>query len=1224
MAEKPFDPYYEWLGIPPREQPPNHYRLLGIALFEDHGTVIENAADRIIAQLRTYQAGKHSAQSQALLNEVTKAKLCLLKADKRAAYDEKLRASLEAAQPPDELDQVASIVQEIVVAEHQSQIGRQSQIGKQEPGASRWGLYATVGLVVVVAGAGGLWMWRGRARQEPVVVPQAVVISQPAATPDASASPVKPEPKPAIAEPSGDAQMVIAWPLDEREGAAVEIDGQFIDPATVSRNPASPTDVTVKLTPGRHAVRLMRKGFESYLTIAQGEPGKPHRVQPVWQPRPATADGHGLLAVIYEGEDFDSPQKERIDPIVDWMWGYGPPDRDFRNDDFSVRWTGWLKAPTPGTYELTVIAGNGMRVWLDDQQIIDAWSGQFLRPVSVKTDLTAKPQALRVDYHAAKGSALASLRWTLPDSNLMVPIPTQALFYDREVAEQAKVELTPEPPLILSTEDRPPNGLLAELFRGNTFEQLVTSRVDRRVDWFWGNGPPHPGMPASWYSIRWTGTLRPPKPGEYTLIIVSDDAARLFLDGNLLIDDFRRHGLSRRGRKLFLEDRPHELKYEYYSEGGVNACSLRWIPPEETIEVPIPDTALVPPGAAAGSATPVNQPQPGPVATTPTAMPPAAPAEGVKAPVPADAAIERARGLAQELFKQEYDQATTPEAKQTLAVKILDKSAAADMTVEDRYVLLRLARDVALAGDALPTTMAAVDKTAEYFTIDRWGEKAEILGKIAKRARTPEQIKALSTTILETLDQALADAAAAPAKELLHLAQATSARLRGKDKDLLQQVRARKDAVDECVRAADELEAARTALAANPNDPKAKRTLGAWQCFARGQWQVGLPLLSQGDSTELKALAEKELAATTPAGEDAERLADAWWDLSTHEKGQRKEHVVRHAAMWYRRALEGSVPADVRARVEKRLLAARSLAGRTAAPPAATAPFDAQQAVRHQQAWAEHLSVSVETGNSIGMKLVLIPPGQFMMGSSPEENKAALDWGQQTNKRGKYFDHVAGEQPQHLVRITRPFYIGAYEVTQAEYQKVMAANPSGFSAGGMNGDRVAGRDTSRCPVEMVSWNDAVAFCQRLSGLPDEKAARRVYRLLSEAEWEYACRAGTTTRWFHGDQEADFGRYGWCNYNASSMPHPVGSKEPNPWGLYDMLGNVNEWCLDYFSQNYYAQSPQADPAGPNRGGSRVRRGSGWATPLQSRSAARWSDGPESRNNGGGFRVGFAVP
>jgi formylglycine-generating enzyme required for sulfatase activity len=200
------------------------------------------------------------------------------------------------------------------------------------------------------------------------------------------------------------------------------------------------------------------------------------------------------------------------------------------------------------------------------------------------------------------------------------------------------------------------------------------------------------------------------------------------------------------------------------------------------------------------------------------------------------------------------------------------------------------------------------------------------------------------------------------------------------------------------------------------------------------------------------------------------------------------------------------------------------------------------------------------------------------------------------------------------VKITKPFYLGIYAVTQAEYEKVMGVNPSSFTEKPMdasafnpplrdvditkdfknrqaNAKKVAGKDTGRHPVESVNWGEAKEFCRRLSATPAERAARRVYRLPTEAEWEYACRAGTTTRWYCGDDEAGLLDAAWFSQNAERITHPVGEKRPNAWGLYDMHGNVWQWCADRFSAEYYKQSPSSDPTGPIAGGDSVLRGGG---------------------------------
>ena len=235
--------------------------------------------------------------------------------------------------------------------------------------------------------------------------------------------------------------------------------------------------------------------------------------------------------------------------------------------------------------------------------------------------------------------------------------------------------------------------------------------------------------------------------------------------------------------------------------------------------------------------------------------------------------------------------------------------------------------------------------------------------------------------------------------------------------------------------------------------------------------------------------------------------------------------------------------------------------------------------------------------NSIGMKMVLIPKGTFMMGSPASE------------------EYRRDDETQHEVTISKDYYLGVYEVTQAQYEKVMGAKPSYFQ-----GDKING-SSSNHPVERVSWKDAVEFCKKLSDLPEEKAAGRVYRLPTEAQWEYACRAGSKSAYSFGESSKSLGYYAWFYENSNNQTHPVGQKKANAWGLYDMHGNVWELCSDWYGD--YPKGAVSDPVGPREGSFRVNRGGGFNNEAADcGSGYRGRAGPSIRYYGLGFRVALS--
>ena len=347
----------------------------------------------------------------------------------------------------------------------------------------------------------------------------------------------------------------------------------------------------------------------------------------------------------------------------------------------------------------------------------------------------------------------------------------------------------------------------------------------------------------------------------------------------------------------------------------------------------------------------------------------------------------------------------------------------------------------------------------------------------------------------------------------------------------------------------------------------------------------------------------------------------------------------------------GKQPADPDLITESATAAAESASGGTAsaaepvgwhgwpddAPPPAIAPFDAAQAKAHQAAWAEYLKVPVEYENSLGMKFRLIPPGEFLMGSTPEEIDKAIEL---FNGSQEWRETAQRELPQHRVILTQPVYFGETEVTQDQYEQVMGTNPSHFSATGEEKDAVADLETSTFPVEMVSWLGAAEFCVKLSlqeelspfYLRSDESVTSLegngYRLPTEAEWEFACRAGTTTRFWSGDEGDDVLSAGWFGTHSGGRTHAVGELEANPFGLFDVHGNVAEWVQDTYDAELYqrfADSGAIDPYNPFPGGStHVIRGSGWRSGyFPSRSSYRLNNNSAYHSNLIGFRVVLAV-
>jgi formylglycine-generating enzyme required for sulfatase activity/serine/threonine protein kinase len=375
----------------------------------------------------------------------------------------------------------------------------------------------------------------------------------------------------------------------------------------------------------------------------------------------------------------------------------------------------------------------------------------------------------------------------------------------------------------------------------------------------------------------------------------------------------------------------------------------------------------------------------------------------------------------------------------------------------------------------------------------------------------------------------------------------------------------------------EKLTKANAVLESDPLDHAANELLGRHWCFKEQDWSKGLPYLSKSN-TIFASAATKELDANkvdpTNPGELI-RTARFWWAIvsnPTLNTAESTKAIKKHAAAIYIAAVDGvrvgKDVADVNGWLDHDSEFRTLVANRR--PP------------KERLKSAEEVLAQSLVVNSIGMRLTLVPAGAFIMGS---------DTGQ------------ADERPAHNVRITRPFYLSSTEVTNAQWKAVMGSLPSKW------------KDDAR-PVEQVSWDDAVAFCNTLSARLDEKVAGREYRLPTEAEWEFACRAGSSTRYSFGDSAAALDEYAWFKANSNGQTQPVGQKKPNAWGLYDMHGNVWEWCSDAYAP--YPSGTIEDPIGPGSKG--LYRGGCWKyPPSHCRSVLRVSFPRSSRFDDAGFRV-----
>ena len=462
-----------------------------------------------------------------------------------------------------------------------------------------------------------------------------------------------------------------------------------------------------------------------------------------------------------------------------------------------------------------------------------------------------------------------------------------------------------------------------------------------------------------------------------------------------------------------------------------------------------------------------------------------------KLPVPSAAAQQRALEQIKEVFSTEYQSATTATQKQAFALTLFNQAAKTERDATARYVLLRQSQDMAAAAGDIDAALKALDEAAKHFATDPLADKFELLKK-ASRSSTGQAAAELLEHIVPHVDDAMASERFDLARDLLRLATALGRAKR--DPSLNRELAQRTGKINEQEKQWDEAKKAAEKLKTSPGDAASNHKLGRYRVFVKGDWESGLTLLAKGPFSPLRKAAELDLAHPSESGLRVQ-LADAWWKLAESAPVSEKSRLFERAKLWYERALPELVDLE-KVRVEKRL---------------------------------EKISEIAAGGGESKVKLgkdvldIALAPGHV-------QRFRLVPRGQLTLSNGK------------TLSVTRPFYLAITEITQAQWQAVMGANP-------------ARRKGERLPVESVSYQDCEQFMQRLNGA---RLGKLRFRFPTETEWEFACRAGTTTTFHFGDDEKLLPQYEWYLANANKSSQVVGGLKPNRAGLYDMAGNVYEW------------------------------------------------------------------
>jgi formylglycine-generating enzyme required for sulfatase activity/serine/threonine protein kinase len=1151
-----YDPYYQWLGIPPKDQPPNHYRLLGVEQFESNLDVIASAAERQTAHLRTFQLGKYSDLSQRLLNEVAKAKVCLLNPAKKAAYDEKLKQQLPLAQ---------AVLLSAPPAPPPPNASPKSQLGEYR--------------LLAKLGSGGMGtVYKARHTKLEKTVALKVL---------AKGSLVDSE---AIARFEREMKAVgqlnhpnIVQAHDAREiGGTRFLVMEYVDGV----NLAKLVDACGPL-PVADACELVR---QTALGLDHAhQHGLVHRDI---KPSNLMLDSQGQVKILDLGLAMFQPGQlsgaERITASGQAMGtiDYMAPEQALASRDVDIR----ADLYSLGCTLYKLLSGHAPFSGPKYQDVVNKLAAHAREPVrpirKVRADVPAELAAV-LDRLLAKDPAA---RFATPAEVVQVIAPFAAgAKLTPLVARAGALASTIAAPSPIATAAS--SAHVETLSNLASQSQSITRPRLNLAGW----------LPPRFHTPGW-------------LAVAAGGGAALVLLTVVIL-------LRKDGKQTRIEV-PDGSKVTISAKGDVDVT----LPKEEGTEAQRHK-------GTEGSGKPGSE-RSGQQAVV---SPPLPPGEG------------RGEGASSTTSPIANPQSPVP----PLAIAPFDEKKAKghqEAWAKHLGVLVEDTNSLGMKLVLIPPGEFEMGATPEEI---QWasgeggkgynGQPWYFYGVPNEAPRHRVQITKPFYLGMYPVTQAEYETVMGVnpsefAKDKHEKAQGIDTRRHPVEKVNWD------DATDFCRK-----------LSAMPAERAARRvyrlpTEAEWEYACRAgtttRWWCG------DDEAELEAVAWHHGNAggtTHPVGQkrpNAWRLYDMhgnvwqwcadWFSQDYYRQSSPSDPqgpatgslrvlrggsyghfpsacraafrdifgpATRYSDYGFRVVAE--VAGKEQARNQPDAPTTTSTAGDSHAPPPAVAPFDATKAKQHQDAWAKYLGVPVEMTDSIGMKLVLIPPGEFDMGSTHEEVEWASAYGKKYKESQWYFDQVSSESPRHRVKIAKPFYLGKYQVTQEQWEAVMGNNPSMIKA-------------PTNPVENVSWDHCQMFLAKLNAKFGGQGGK--FQLPTEAQWEYACRAGSTTRYFFGDDDARLGEYAWYEDNSSQKTHPVGGKKPNAWGLYDMHGSVWKWCADWYDNMYYADSPTDDPAGPAEGSTRVVTGGCWFTHAGTcRSAHRLNLTPETHDHGIGFRV-----